>query len=121
MTLFRYVISCGATCALVLFVAGCAGDSDGGKKGPLSGAADPKNYAGLKTKKENLPELPDGAGAMDADAPDELTQSKSGLYYRILRKSKGRRPGPGDTVLVNYRGTLSNGKVFDSFYGKADT
>lgn len=115
---FRYVISCGAICALVLLVSGCAGDSDGGKKGPLSGAADANNYAGVKTKKENLPELPQGAGPMDEDAPDELTQTKSGLYYRILRKSKGRRPGPGDAVLVNYRGTLNSGTMFDSSYAK---
>ena len=101
---------------LVLVVAGCAGDSDGGKKGALAGAGEVKNYSGPKPKKENLPVLPNGAGKMDDDARDELTPTKSGLYYRILRKSKGRHPGPGDVVLARYRGTLDNGKEFDSSY-----
>ena len=113
------LIAAGCAGLMLIALTGCAGDSDG-KKGALPGAADAKNYTGPKPKKENLPDLPQGAGKMDDDAPDELTPTKSGLYYRVLRKSKGRRPGPGDSVLVHYRGTLDNGKQFDSSYDRGE-
>jgi FKBP-type peptidyl-prolyl cis-trans isomerase FklB len=39
---------------------------------------------------------------------------KSGLQYKILKAGKGKKPSETDTVEVNYKGTLINGKVFDS-------
>lgn len=38
----------------------------------------------------------------------------SGLQYQMLRQGTGRKPGPHDTVTVNYRGTLLTGEEFDS-------
>lgn len=40
----------------------------------------------------------------------------SGLQYRILAEGTGKRPGPTDSVTVNYKGTLINGTEFDSSY-----
>lgn len=40
----------------------------------------------------------------------------SGLQYRVLRKGKGKKPGPGNQVVTHYRGTLLDGKEFDSSY-----
>jgi FKBP-type peptidyl-prolyl cis-trans isomerase len=37
----------------------------------------------------------------------------SGLQYLIIKNGFGRRPGPLDSVDVNYTGSLINGKVFD--------
>jgi FKBP-type peptidyl-prolyl cis-trans isomerase len=37
----------------------------------------------------------------------------SGLQYRILHSGFGKRPGPSDTVSLNYTGRLINGTVFD--------
>jgi FKBP-type peptidyl-prolyl cis-trans isomerase len=37
----------------------------------------------------------------------------SGLQYKILQNGFGMRPGPNDTVTVDYKGTLINGKLFD--------
>jgi len=39
---------------------------------------------------------------------------EDGLQYKILKAGKGKKPKENDTVEVNYRGTLINGKVFDS-------
>lgn len=38
----------------------------------------------------------------------------SGLQYKIITMGKGQKPKAEDTVTVEYKGTLINGKVFDS-------
>ena len=40
----------------------------------------------------------------------------SGLQYKILKAGDGEKPKSTDTVVCNYRGTLLNGKEFDSSY-----
>ena len=57
-----------------------------------------------------------GVGQVDSDAPTEFTATDSGLKYRILRKSDGRKPAATDIVVVHYRGWLDNGNEFDSSY-----
>lgn len=44
----------------------------------------------------------------------------SGLQYKVIEPGKGRTPGPTDAVTVNYRGTLTNGNVFDSSYDRGE-
>lgn len=38
----------------------------------------------------------------------------SGLQYKVLVEGAGKKPSSADTVSVNYRGTLIDGKEFDS-------
>jgi len=40
----------------------------------------------------------------------------SGLLYREVQAGEGKTPGPGDAVVVNYRGNLIDGTEFDSSY-----
>ena len=55
-------------------------------------------------------------GKVDPDAPTEFTETSSGLKYKVLRKTDGKKPRPTDTVVVNYQGTLDDGSEFDSSY-----
>ena len=42
----------------------------------------------------------------------------SGLTYLITKKGTGRQLKAGDTVVLNYTGTLTNGVKFDSSYDR---
>ncbi len=66
------------------------------------------------------PPLQYGTGKMDANVPDTFDMTNSGLRYRVLRKSRGRKPKVSNTVTVNYRGWLDNGKEFDSSYDRGE-
>jgi len=46
----------------------------------------------------------------------ETVTTKSGMQYTCLKEGVGASPGPNDTVRVHYRGTLMNGREFDSSY-----
>jgi FKBP-type peptidyl-prolyl cis-trans isomerase FklB len=45
-----------------------------------------------------------------------VTALPDGLQYKVLTPGSGPKPTANDTVTVNYRGTLLNGKEFDSSY-----
>ncbi|PAY21002.1 peptidylprolyl isomerase [Rhodopirellula sp. SM50] len=66
------------------------------------------------------PEFQQGTGPIDAGDVPEFTATDSGLRYRILRSSGGKKPTAENTVAVNYRGWLNSGKVFDSSYERGE-
>ena len=45
---------------------------------------------------------------------DGVMRTDSGMLYRILDEGAGNKPAASDTVVVHYRGTLTNGAEFDS-------
>jgi FKBP-type peptidyl-prolyl cis-trans isomerase FkpA len=53
-----------------------------------------------------------------ASASPKTVTTASGLKYTDVVVGKGPTPKDGDTVLVNYTGRFTNGKVFDSSEGK---
>ena len=51
--------------------------------------------------------------AKNKSAPGVKTTA-SGLQYQVISQGTGARPGPNDTVEINYTGTFINGQVFDA-------
>lgn len=49
-----------------------------------------------------------------------VKSTKSGILYRIERQGSGTTVKPSDIVKVNYKGTLIDGKVFDSSYQRGE-
>lgn len=47
-----------------------------------------------------------------------VTTTASGLQYEVLTQGSGPTPTPEQQVRVHYKGTLLDGKEFDSSYGK---
>ena len=46
--------------------------------------------------------------------------TKSGLKYESIKEGSGASPAATDTVKVHYRGTLQDGKEFDSSYKRGE-
>ncbi|HEX4485154.1 MAG TPA: FKBP-type peptidyl-prolyl cis-trans isomerase [Terriglobales bacterium] len=71
---------------------------------------DSRQAAGATNKKE-------GDAFLAANkAKEGVTTLPSGLQYKILTAGTGPKPTATDSVVCNYRGTLINGKEFDSSY-----
>ncbi len=51
---------------------------------------------------------------------DGAVVSSTGLVYRALKEGTGASPKASDTVKVHYRGTLPDGKEFDSSYKRGE-
>jgi FKBP-type peptidyl-prolyl cis-trans isomerase FklB len=59
----------------------------------------------------------EGAAFLAANKSKEgVVALPSGLQYKILTAGTGPKPTAADTVVCNYRGTLLDGKEFDSSY-----
>jgi FKBP-type peptidyl-prolyl cis-trans isomerase FkpA len=86
-----------------------------GASAPVNENSDSQPSAAAEVRKPDPYMEP---GPKDPDAPTEFTTTESGLKYRVLRKGTGPVPTKSNRVLVNYKGWLDDGKVFDQSYGK---
>jgi FKBP-type peptidyl-prolyl cis-trans isomerase FklB len=72
--------------------------------------AEANKAAGEKNRKEGE------AFLAENKAKEGVVALPSGLQYKILKAGDGPKPTAADTVSCNYRGTLLDGKEFDSSY-----
>lgn len=63
----------------------------------------------------------DGAAFLEKNKKKKgVKVTKSGIQYRVMTKGKGKKPKTADTVKVHYRGTLIDGREFDSSYKRKE-
>ncbi len=100
--------------SMILLITGCAiaqtGQDD--KTKPVEGKKPAMTLkAGPVDKEEKV-----SPGKIDADASPDFLETKSGLKYRILRKTDGQKPKSSESVTVHYKGWLDDESIFDSSY-----
>lgn len=72
--------------------------------------------------KLTLPVLLWGATALVASAPAIAAEKlSSGVVVETIKEGQGASPSASDRVRVHYRGTLDNGKEFDSSYKRNES
>jgi FKBP-type peptidyl-prolyl cis-trans isomerase len=70
-------------------------------------------------KEKGEKNIAEGKAFMEANQKKEGVKTlPSGLQYKVLVEGTGKTPKKGDSVTVHYRGTLIDGKEFDSSYGR---
>ncbi|WP_293916469.1 MULTISPECIES: FKBP-type peptidyl-prolyl cis-trans isomerase [unclassified Sphingobacterium] len=72
-------------------------------------AADAKNAVALKAENEFFAKNKTKAG---------IITTPEGLQYEILTKTEGPKPTREDEIVAHYKGTLLDGKTFDSSYDR---
>lgn len=62
-----------------------------------------------------------GGKYRDAFAKEKgVKKTESGLLYQVEKEGTGDAPKDSDTVVVNYKGTLIDGSVFDNSYDRGE-
>ena len=104
------------------------------KRGLMDGYSGSKQGFDLNSYQEKVQELAKtrrkvqgdklaaaGKQFLEAAAKEKGVQkSDSGMLYQSIKEGEGVSPGPTDSVKVNYRGTLPDGKEFDSSYKRGN-
>ena len=71
-----------------------------------------------QTKRRRTPKKPVAAPKPTAANKPAAVTTPSGLIYLITKAGTGRQPTTGETVIINYTGTLTNGLKFDSSHDR---
>lgn len=80
-----------------------------------------KTSAQEKMEKDALENETKGKAYRDAFAKEKGAKTSStGLVYQVEKEGTGDAPKDSDTVVVNYKGTLIDGKEFDNSYTRGE-
>lgn len=118
----------GADVHVESFTKGFA-DALAGKKGAMSPEEMQKAVAEFeqslrskleaKKKDQGDANIKEGKSFLEANAKKPgVKVLESGLQYQVITDGKGKSPKATDVVKTHYRGTLINGKEFDSSYSR---
>lgn len=80
-----------------------------------------KSAAQAKMEKDAADNEAKGKTFRDAFAKEKgVKTSSTGLLYKVEKEGTGEAPKDSDTVVVNYKGTLIDGKEFDNSYTRGE-
>ncbi|HBI08749.1 FKBP-type peptidyl-prolyl cis-trans isomerase [Franconibacter pulveris] len=80
-----------------------------------------KTAAQEKMEKDAKENADKGKAFRDAFAKEkDVKTSSTGLMYKVEKAGSGDAPKDSDTVVVNYKGTLIDGKEFDNSYTRGE-
>jgi len=80
-----------------------------------------KASAQAKMEKDAAESEAKGKAYRDAFAKEKgVKKSSTGLLYKVEKAGSGDAPKDSDTVVVNYKGTLTDGKEFDNSYTRGE-
>ncbi len=80
-----------------------------------------KTSAQAKMEKDAADNEAKGKAFRDKFAKEKgVKTAKSGLLYKVEKEGTGDAPKDSDTVVVNYKGTLIDGKEFDNSYTRGE-
>jgi FKBP-type peptidyl-prolyl cis-trans isomerase FklB len=76
---------------------------------------DRKKLKSMNRREQELKRIAEGRKFLEENAGKPgVKTTASGLQYKIVKPGNDKKPGPKDTVTVNYRGMQVNGNEFDS-------
>ncbi len=82
--------------------------------------ASQKIYQDFAQKTDSLRKLVNEQYLADNKEKESVVTTQSGLQYEVVTKGDGDMPNATDKVKVHYKGTLVNGKTFDSSYDRGE-
>lgn len=80
-----------------------------------------KGAAQAKMEKDAVENAAKGSAYADKFAKEkDVKKTASGLLYKVEKAGSGDAPKDSDTVVVNYKGTLTDGTEFDNSYTRGE-
>jgi FKBP-type peptidyl-prolyl cis-trans isomerase FklB len=77
------------------------------------------NLIATVSEKKFGPNIAEGKAFLDNNRKQPgIQETASGIQYQVITQGTGISPKSTDTVLVHYKGSLLNGKEFDSSYSR---
>jgi FKBP-type peptidyl-prolyl cis-trans isomerase len=77
------------------------------------------NYMNKLQSQKSKPNIDAGEAFLNTNkSRPGVKTTATGLQYEVITEGTGPKPGPVDTIVCHYRGTLLNGTPFDNSYDR---